>query len=209
MALFLNQTFTLPFLCCFGEWDASVCEQHLRIDGGTAGKVLPRGQSGVPLMVWKEKAKEGGNHTFSPSCWAECCFWNFLSGIIRGADSFFFFHWFPVTLFIVHELFLWNSPAAVADIVPSQPDLFDISHTKKGGSWRLCINSDPLRGWGLNSEQRFTAVHVGAYLEELFVILALFWPCFLSQNALLLPSGCCWICLWSSRGFFPLPRLPR
>lgn len=31
------------------------CLQHLWLDGGMAGKVLVRGQSGVPLMVWTEK----------------------------------------------------------------------------------------------------------------------------------------------------------
>lgn len=56
MALFKkkkNQTFTLTFLLFWRM--GHFCLQHLWRDGGTAGKVLPRGQSGVPLMVWKEK----------------------------------------------------------------------------------------------------------------------------------------------------------
>lgn len=32
-----------------------LCLRHLWIGGGTAGKVLLRGQFGVPLMVWNEK----------------------------------------------------------------------------------------------------------------------------------------------------------
>lgn len=36
------------------------------------------------------EAREGGTVPFLPLLGAECCFWNFLSGIIRGADFFDF-----------------------------------------------------------------------------------------------------------------------
>lgn len=41
------------------------------------------------------------------------------------------FFWFPVTVFVVHVLFLWDSWAAPATIVLSQLDLLDISQTKR------------------------------------------------------------------------------
>lgn len=67
MALFekkkKNQTFTLPFFLLFWR-TGRFCLQHLWRDGGTAGKVLPRGQSGVPLMVWKEKRGRGEPYLF-------------------------------------------------------------------------------------------------------------------------------------------------
>lgn len=103
------------------------CLQHLWIDGGTAGKVLPRGQSGVPLMVWKEK--RGRREYLSSSSWAECCFWNFLSGIVRGAD-FFDFLW----------LCLLYMNCFCGTRRPPRPPLFSlswiylISHRQNGGS---------------------------------------------------------------------------
>lgn len=104
------------------------CLQHLWIDGGTAGKVLPRGQSGVPLMVWKEKWRRGESY-LSSSSWAECCFWNLLSGIIRRAD-FFDFLW----------LCLLYMNCFCGTHRPPRPPLFSlswiclISHRQNGGS---------------------------------------------------------------------------
>lgn len=179
------------------------CLQHLWIDGGrTAGKVLPRGQSGVPLMVWKEKRGRRGIVPFffllGRVLFLELSFWN------NPRNRFF---WFPVTLFIVHELFLWDSQAAPATIVLSQLDLFDISQTK----WKILtvINSELLRGWGLDSEGDCNAGR--AYFKELFCVFYLLCsgPVFLPERCILLPSGRCWECLWSSRGSFPLPCLPK
>lgn len=38
-----------------------------------------------------------------------------------------------MTVFVVHELYLWDSAAAPATIVPPQLDLFEVSQTK----WRI------------------------------------------------------------------------
>lgn len=118
------------------------------------------------------------------------------------------FFWFPVTVFIVHELFLWDMQAAPATIVLSQLDLFDISQTK----WRILTVrykqwiSERLRV-GFRGEM---AVQGGLILRSFLLyfcsVLALF---FFPERCILLPSGRCWECLWSSRGAFPLPCLPK
>lgn len=74
------------------ERDISVCGV-LGIGGRTEGNVLPRGQSGVPSTVWKEKRRRGKNRTFISLLffWGRELFLElFLSGIIRGADFFDF-----------------------------------------------------------------------------------------------------------------------
>lgn len=61
---FNNQTFTCPVLLFWRTFQSAAFMDG----GGTAGKVLLRGQFGVPLTVWKEKQRGGRrNHTFIPS----------------------------------------------------------------------------------------------------------------------------------------------
>ena len=171
------QTFTLPFFLLFWR-TGCFCLQHLWRDGGTAGKVLPRGQSGVPLMVWKEKWGRGGTVPFLPLLGAECCFWNFLSGIIRGAD-FFDFLW----LCLLYMNCFWGDslgcPGHHCSL--SQLDLFDISRTK----WRIltitckqCI-SERLRV-GFRGEM---AVRGGLILRSFFCVFCSVLDLFFSQNA--------------------------
>lgn len=98
---------------------------------------------------------------------------------------------------------------------PRRPPLFSlswiclISQTK----WRILTVtykqwiSERLKG-ELHQE---TTVRGGLILKPLCVCLfySQFWPgLFLAEHCILLPSGCCWDCLWSSRGVFPLPCLP-
>lgn len=87
--------------------------QHLWIDGGDGWKSASERPIWSAFNGLEWKAGEG-DRTFSSSFCRECYFWNFLSGIIHRA---FFFFWFSV--FIVHELFLWDSEAAPATIVLS------------------------------------------------------------------------------------------
>lgn len=177
------------------------CLQHLWIDGRTAGKVLLRGQSGVPLMVWKEKqGRVGGGWSYlSSSSWAECCFWNFLSGIIRGAD-FFDFLWLCL---------LYMNCFCGTRRLP-RPPLFSlswiclISHRQNGGSWPSCINSESLRGWGLDSEGR-RRCEEGLFWGAFLCFLLCSGLVFLPERCILLPSGRCWECLWSSRESLPTP----
>lgn len=55
------------------------------------------------------------------------------------------FFCFPVTVFVVHALFLWDSQATPANFVPSQLDLFHISRTKMEDP-DCVINGESLRG---------------------------------------------------------------
>lgn len=77
-------------------------------------------------MVGKEKAREGGETHFSSSGRAELFLELYLWNNPRSRSFLF-----PVTVFIVHELILWDSQAATATIVLSQLDLFDISPTTR------------------------------------------------------------------------------
>lgn len=124
------------------------------------------------------EAREGGTVPFLPLLGAECCFWNFLSGIIRGAD-FFDFLW----LCLLYMNCFWGTRlAAPATIVLSQLDLFDIARTK----WRIltvtckqCI-SERLRV-GFRGE---TAVRGGLILRSFFFcVFCSVLDLFFSQNA--------------------------
>lgn len=167
-----------------------------------AGKVLPRGQSGVPLRVWKEKWGRWESY-LSFSSWAECCFWNFLSGIIRRAD-FFDFLWLCL---------LYMNCFCGTRRLP-QPPLFSlswiclVSHRQNGGSYPSDINSESLRGWELDSEER-RRCREGLFRDASYCFLLCSGLVFLPERCILLPSGRCWECLWSSRGAFPLPCLPK
>lgn len=101
--------------------------QHLWIDGGDGWKSASERPIWSAFNGLEWKAGEG-DHTFSSSFCRECYFWNFLSGIIHRA----FFFWFSV--FIVHELFLWDSEAAPATIVLSLSWNCLISSRKNGQS---------------------------------------------------------------------------
>lgn len=134
-------------------------------------------KSASERLIWSAfnglegKAREGGTVPFflllGRVLFLELSFWN-------NPRSRFF--WFPVTVFIVHELFLWDSQAAPATIVLSQLDLFGISQTKWKILTIMCKQwiSERLRV-GFRGE---TAVQGRAYIRVLFVFLALFWPCF-------------------------------
>ena len=162
---FLIRPLPCPFFYFFRR-TGHFCLQHLWIDEGMAGKVLPRDQSGVPLMVWKERKR--GEPYLSPPSRAECCFWNFLSGIIRRAD-FFDFLWLCL---------LYMNRFCGTRRLP-QPPLFSLS---AGSIWYLTdkmedpnpsdINRTSLRGWGLDSEGRWLC------REGFLLLFALFWPCF-------------------------------
>lgn len=85
-----------------------------------------------------------------------------------GADFF----WFSVTVFIVHELFVWDSLAF------QRPPLFSLS-------W-ICLISRRQNGGSSPSDARrsrvgFLGGHCSAwraYFKELLVVFAWVWPCF-------------------------------
>lgn len=60
---------------------------------------------------------------------------NVVSGTfsLESMEQIPLFFSFPMTVFVVHELYLWDSEAAPAAIVLPQLDLFDVSQTK----WRI------------------------------------------------------------------------
>lgn len=176
MALFekkkKNQTFTLPFFFV-------VLENGTLLSAAFMERWRDGWKSASERPIWSAfnglegEAREGGTVPFLPLLGAECCFWNILSGIIRGAD-FFDFLW----LCLLYMNCFWGTRlAAPATIVLSQLDLFDIARTK----WRIltvtckqCI-SERLRV-GFRGE---TAVRGGLILRSFFfVFFALFWTCF-------------------------------
>lgn len=187
---FKNQTFTLPFFVTL--------ENGTLLSAAFMDRWRDGWKSASERPIWSAfngldgKARERGEPYLSSSSWAECYFWNFLSGIIHGAD-FFDFLW---------QCLLYMNCFCGTHRLP-RPPLFSlswiclISHRQNGGSWLSYINSESLRGWGLDSEGSFLC----------FLLCS--GPVFLPERCILLPSGRCWDCLWSSRGAFPLPRLPQ
>lgn len=93
MALFekkkKNQTFTLPFFFV-------VLENGTLLSAAFMERWRDGWKSASERPIWSAfnglegEAREGGTVPFLPLLGAECCFWNFLSGIIRGADFFDF-----------------------------------------------------------------------------------------------------------------------
>lgn len=110
-------------------------------------------------MVWKEKRGRGGR-PYLFFLLLSGSFWNFLSGIIRAAD-FFDFLWLC--------LLYMKCLCGTRRLTPGHHCSLSAGYLlrQNGGSWPSCINSESLRGWGLDS--------VGG----LFVVLASFF----SQNA--------------------------
>lgn len=195
MALFKTKIRPLP--CPFlSFWRfGRLCLQHLRIsrgDGWKSASERPTWSAFNGLEGKKKKAREEGTvpfsfHFFFPPLLGrvECCFWSFLSGVILGADFFFFWFFPPWLLFVVTELFLWPRPP----LFSLGPDLFDVSQTK----WRI------LSVW---RKQRISERSVGrissfgerrlcreglfsrSFFWPFFFFFAAFWP-FSSTNAVL------------------------
>lgn len=166
--------------------------RHLWIQRGTAGKVFPRGQSGVPSTVWKEKERK------------------------KGIIPFFLF--LRRVLFL--ELSIWNNPRSrffsfiscdciyctwivTAGLYPHcspQLDIFDNSQ------WNWRILTIEHKQW--ISERLRVEVWAEMMLHGGLILRSsvCFWLCsglvFPPECSLLLPSGCCCECLWSSRGYF-------
>lgn len=113
------------------------CLQHLWMDGDTAGKVLPKGQSGVPLMVRKEKWE--GSH-LSSLLWTKC-FGTFLLEYPKKQIFFFYFIYCGFLLYM--NCFCWtlcskHSLSAPLDLcdTSSQMQMMGPNITRTGGNSR-------------------------------------------------------------------------
>lgn len=168
------------------------------------------GKSASERPIWSafnglEGRKEGGMKWSSQHFFL---LWGKVLSLTFWNNSRSRFFEFPVTVFIVHEFFLRDTQAALATIVLSflsQLNLFDSSQTK----WRIL----PVWYKQWISERLRARVLLGdAGAGKIYLKIFFFCPflsSLFSQNFILLPSGRCWECLWSSKGAFPFPCLPK
>lgn len=158
---------------------------------GRLKKVLPRDKCGVPLMVWKEGGRdERVESTFLPPLGQSV-----VSRTLWNNPRSRFFE-FPLTVFIVHGFFL-AAPASVGRSSSSLRWTRSIPLGQNGGSYL----------WGVS-----VLLGAAVYLKTiLFVVFLLLFSSLvvLPTTFILSPSGRYWECLWSSKGAFPLPRLPK
>lgn len=167
---FLNQTFSLPFFV--------VLENGTLLSAAFMYRWRDGWKSASERPIWSAfngldgKARERGIVPFF-LLFGRVLFLEVFSGIFHRAD-FFDFLWLCL---------LYMNCFCGTRRLP-RPPLFSlswiclISRKQNGGSWPSYINSESLRGWGLDSEGRWQC-RGGLILRSfLCFFFALFWPCF-------------------------------